>query len=164
MASANRPQGPCALQTLLNSTGLNTSIRSENSFWMLLKRLVSIGALHGGKQAFRAHLAPHSPSSIFPGAALASRPGRVAGCIAALLPGAAVHREGPLARVATLGLANTLFIQEPHLQVQRDTARRPEHRGPPAHQMLWPRAKDALCHIPTCYESHLLQESQAWFT
>lgn len=34
------------LQTLLNSTGLNTSIRSENSFWILLKRLVSIGALH----------------------------------------------------------------------------------------------------------------------
>lgn len=31
--------------TLLNSTVLKISMRSENSFWMLLRRLVSRGAL-----------------------------------------------------------------------------------------------------------------------
>lgn len=50
-------------RTLLNSTGLNTSIRSENSFWILLKRLVSIGALDWGRQGIRACSAP-SPSFV----------------------------------------------------------------------------------------------------
>lgn len=31
--------------TLLNSTGLKMSMRSEKSFWMLLRRWVSMGAL-----------------------------------------------------------------------------------------------------------------------
>lgn len=43
--------GHAELQTLLNSTGLNTSMRSENSFWMLLKRLVSMGALREETQS-----------------------------------------------------------------------------------------------------------------
>lgn len=52
---------PPWLHTLLNSTGLNTSIRSENSFWMLLSRLVSMGALDvlGGRRG--SHGPPCTP-------------------------------------------------------------------------------------------------------
>lgn len=49
--------------------------------------------------------------------------------------------------------------------VEGDTAKRPEYRGPPAHQVPWARAKDALSYTLIYYKSHLLQESQvvqAW--
>lgn len=60
------------------------------------------------------------------------RPGSVAGRIAALLPGAAVNREGSLAGVAALGLANTLFVQEPHLVVREEVLRGGRTQGPTA--------------------------------
>lgn len=100
---------------------------------MLLKRLVSIGALDGGETSN--HSQPCTPILLCPlplGLPWPARPGSIAGCVAALLPGAAVHGEGPLAGVTALGLANTLFIQEPHLVAEGDTARKPEHGEPPA--------------------------------
>lgn len=76
----------------------------------------------GGETSIQSPPCTRQPLSIPQGASLISRPGCVAGCIAALLPGAAVHGEGPLAGVTALGLADTLFVQEPHLVVEGDTA------------------------------------------
>lgn len=126
--------GHGGLQTLLNSTGLNTSIRSENSFWMLLKRLVSIGALDGGGETSNQN-PPWTSILLCPfplGFPWPARPGCIAGCIAALLARAAIHREGPFAGVTALGLADTLFIQKTHLVVEESTARRPEQGEPPS--------------------------------
>lgn len=106
------------------------------------------------KRAFRACPASRSPLSILLGDTLTNRPGCVAGCIAALLPRAAVHGEGPLAGVAALGLANALLVQEPHLVVEGGTAKRPKQGEPPAHQVPWARAKDALSYTLICYKNH----------
>lgn len=83
-----------------------------------------------------------------------ARPGCIAGCIAALLSRAAVHREGPFAGVTALGLADTLFVQKPHLVVEGGTARRPEQGEAPARQVPRVSAQDTLNYKLICYENH----------